>query len=278
MEEQRVHRTLSADGTEIAGRVHGRGPALVFVHGIIGDGGLDWGPSVELLTDRFTCYLMSTRGRDLSSDSPDHARHLLVQDVVAFTDSIGEPVGLIGYSSGGALAIAAATQTEAVGAVAAYEPAFTDLLDDEERSVFGAGVADAGEAVSQGRQADANRAFGKVVGNDEEFAMLEASGYFEAAAPCAPAMVQDIIQGQQLQGPAVSDPTVLAGVTVPLLLLHGPRTAMSWFSRNVRHAAEHVADARTREIPGVGHCAPMLQPEAVAAELETFFEHAHQQA
>ena len=38
MTHTRVHRAVSADGTEIAGRVQGEGPALVLVHGGIGDG------------------------------------------------------------------------------------------------------------------------------------------------------------------------------------------------------------------------------------------------
>lgn len=278
MGEQRIHRTISDDGTEIAGRVHGRGPALVFVHGIIGDGDLDWDPLMPFLSDRFTCYLMSTRGRGLSGDSPDHARHRLVQDVVAFANSIGEPVGIVGFSSGGALAVGAATQTETVAAVAAYEPAFTDLLDEQERADFRAGVMRVGQAVSEGRLVDGSRAFAHVVCNNEELAALEASGYLEAASRCAASMAQDIFQGQQSQGPAVSDPTVLAHVTVPLLLLHGPGTAMRWFTDNVRHAAGHVADAQTREVPGVGHCAPVLQPERVAEELARFFETAHQPA
>lgn len=117
-----------------------------------------------------------------------------------------------------------------------------------------------------------------MVCNDEELAALEASGYLEAASGCAPSMVQDILQGQQSQGPAVSDPAVLAHVTAPLLLLHGSRTAMPWFTRNVRHAAGRVADAQTREVPGVGHYAPMLQPEPVAEELARFFESALQPA
>ena len=38
MNEKRIHRTVSADGTRIAGRVVGEGPAMVLVHGGIGHG------------------------------------------------------------------------------------------------------------------------------------------------------------------------------------------------------------------------------------------------
>ncbi len=73
MTDERIHRAVSADGTELAGRVWGRGPALVLVHGGIGDGDVAWEALLPHLTDRFTCYLPSTRGRGLSSDNPDHS-------------------------------------------------------------------------------------------------------------------------------------------------------------------------------------------------------------
>jgi hypothetical protein len=33
MGEERIHRTVSADGTEIVGRMHGDGPSLVLLRG-----------------------------------------------------------------------------------------------------------------------------------------------------------------------------------------------------------------------------------------------------
>jgi hypothetical protein len=42
MTDERIHRAVSADGTEIAGRVQGQGPALVLFHGGIGDGDIAW--------------------------------------------------------------------------------------------------------------------------------------------------------------------------------------------------------------------------------------------
>ena len=101
MAEDRIQRAVSADGTEIAGRVQGQGPPLVLVHGAIGDGDSAWEALLPHLTDRFTCYLPSTRGRGLSGDNPDHSPPRLEEDVTAFVDSIGEPVCLVGWSGSG---------------------------------------------------------------------------------------------------------------------------------------------------------------------------------
>ena len=95
MTEERIHRAVSADGTEIVGRVVGQGPALVLVHGGIGDGEFAWDALLPHLADRFTCYLPSTRGRGLSADNPDHSPPRLQEDINAFVDSIGEPVCLV---------------------------------------------------------------------------------------------------------------------------------------------------------------------------------------
>ena len=67
MSNQRTHHATTSDGVTIAGTVHGRGPALVFLHGIIGDSDLDWGRTVEGLTDRFTCHLADMRGHRVSA-------------------------------------------------------------------------------------------------------------------------------------------------------------------------------------------------------------------
>lgn len=101
MSTDRIHRAVSAAGTEILGRVHGQGPPLVLVHGGLEDGDLCWASLLPALRDRFTCYLPSRRGRGLSGDSDDLSPERLVEDVTAFVDSIGPPVGIVGESDGG---------------------------------------------------------------------------------------------------------------------------------------------------------------------------------
>ena len=93
--EERTHRAVSSDGTEIVGRVHGHGPPLVLLPGGPGDSETTWRFLLPLLREHFTCYAMDTRGRGLSVDHPDHSPERLADDIVAFAESIGEPVGLV---------------------------------------------------------------------------------------------------------------------------------------------------------------------------------------
>ena len=114
----RVQVAISADGTEIVGRVRGQGPPLVLVHGALGDGEVDYEALVPHLAERFTCYTPSTRGRGLSGDNPDHSPPRLQEDVTAFVDSIGGTVCVVGWSGSGAWVLGAAADSDSVAAVA----------------------------------------------------------------------------------------------------------------------------------------------------------------
>jgi pimeloyl-ACP methyl ester carboxylesterase len=174
MTEDRIHRAVSADGTEIAGRVAGQGPPLVLVHSPVHDGDIAWVAMLPLLTDRFTCYLPSLRGRGLSGDNPDHSPPRFQEDVNAFVDSIGQPVCLMGWSDGGSLALGAAAHSDAVAAVAAFEPGVYPLMREEDLARFGATVERWSEATADGRLLDATNVFHRFVCTDDEFAALEA--------------------------------------------------------------------------------------------------------
>ena len=62
---------------------------------------------------------------------------------------------------------------------------------------------------------------------------------------------------------------------LPVLLLQGEQTLLGTFFADVeRYVAQHVVDAHVRELPGVGHFAPLLEPEPIAKELISFFDSA----
>ena len=278
MDEKRIHRAVSADGTEIAGRLVGEGPALVLVHGGIGHGDLAWEALLPHLTDRFTCYLPSTRGRGLSGDHPDHTPPRLVEDVTAFVDSIGEPVCLVGWSGSGPWCLGAAAQSDSVIAVAAYEPVVPGS-GETDMPRLGAALEKVGMAAADGRLVDAVRAFAAGICTDDEVAALEPTTFFERWAGAVPALLNDLGQDNAYEGPRSIDPEALEQVSVPVLVLRGEQTLLtSLWGESAEHVARHVPDTHIRELSGVGHFAPMLAPELLSEELISFIESVHQPA
>src|SRR5215207_3758471 len=229
MTDERIHRAVSADGTEIAGRVRGRGPALVLVHGGIGDGDVAWEALLPHLIDRFTCYLPSTRSRGLSGDNPDHSPARLEEDVTAFVDSIGDPVCLVGWSGSGPWVLGTAARGGSVAAVAAYEPFVVSLMRDDDLARTSATMEQVGMAAADGRLVDAVRAFAAWIGTDPEIAALEEMDFYERWASCVPAMLRFVQQDASHAGPRATDPEALGMVTAPVLLLRGGQTLLGTF-------------------------------------------------
>jgi len=276
MSNQRTHYVTTTDGVTIEGTVHGQGPPLVFLPGGIGDVDLDWQALLGHLASRFTCYLPSLRGRGLSGDHPDLRLSRLVDDLVAYVDSIGEATGLVGWSAGG-MVLAVAAQTDAVDAVAAVEPTIFRLMDDQERAALGEAVARMGELAAEGNMTEAARAFLGVPFNDEEIAAAGEVGDFQATGRYVPRLLNQLPQTMQSEGPAPDDPAVLGAISAPVLVLHGSDTK-PFLAAGSRYVADHVPNATLREIPGAGHAAPLTHPEALAEAIMEFFSPTQQPA
>jgi pimeloyl-ACP methyl ester carboxylesterase len=270
--DERIHRAVSTDGTEIAGRVHGQGRPLVLVHGAPHDGDSAWEALVSHLADRFTCYLPSIRGRGLSADNPDHSPPRLQEDINAFVGSIDEPVFLASWSAGGPWALGAAAHNASVAAVAVYEPTIIPVMREDDLASRVATGERMRAAAAEGRLAEAARTFHAFLATDNEMAALEA-GYFERCAAVVPAMLRVMQQAAAYEGPASTDPEVLGQITVPVLLLRGQDTALGTFYADTeQHVTQHVADPHVREpLQGLGHWAPLVAPEPIAEELISFF-------
>ncbi|WP_240731922.1 hypothetical protein [Egibacter rhizosphaerae] len=93
-------------------------------------------------------------------------------------------------------------------------------------------------------------------------------------------LLQDLQELMAYEGPQPADPSALAKVTAPVLLLRGQKTLHgTFFADSEQHVAQHVADPHVREpLPGLGHSAPVLAPGPVAKELVSFFESVRQSA
>lgn len=276
MSNQRTHYMTTSDGVTLGGTVHGEGPPLVFLQGGVGDGDLDWGQVAEHLAGRYTCHLPSLRGRGLSGDHPDLSLARIIDDAVEYVDSIGETVGLTGWSGGGAWALAAAARSGAVSALAPFEPAMLILADEQEQALVGRVVGRMVELLNEGDLPAAARAFAAFPLFDEEISAAADLGYFEASGRYVPnllAVLQSVTGGED----PTSDPAVLSTVTVPVEVLVGSATK-PLFARSAEYVVDHVQHGRVHEIAGAAHGAPLTHPEALAGALNDFFSSALQPA
>lgn len=268
MIEERILRVTSGDGTEIAARVHGQGPPLVLLPGGPGDGEFSFRFLLPHLAEHVTCYPMSTRSKGLSGASDDYSLELLVSDVRSFVEGVGEPVVLMGWSSGCSLVLEVAARTDAIAALVLYEPTLLDLRPRDVEARHEAGVERIIAAATEGRLADAARAFFDDLGmaSPEELAAIEAMGTFETAAPNIAVMMQEALAGAVGK---LSDVAVVEQISVPVLLLRGTESP-PFYADVADWLVERLADSRIRELDGLGHFAPSLQPGPVADEMMSF--------
>jgi pimeloyl-ACP methyl ester carboxylesterase len=269
----RVHRAISSDGTEIAGYVIGQGPPLVLVHAGLGDGTLDWAFALPVLRERFTCYCMSMRGRGLSSENSDLSFQRCVDDVVAFAGSVGEPVGLAGPSGGALFVLGAAAASPAIAAAAVCDPIAFDVLSEEDQARFHDAVERMARLAAEGRLAEAARDWMTEWATDREMETLSESGYLAACSRYVPVLLRALHQAEE-DTYSPTDPSLLSQITVPVVILQGSdaESVWPWFTRSVRHIADHVADAHVYTVHGAGHMGAWVKPEAYADELARFFE------
>jgi pimeloyl-ACP methyl ester carboxylesterase len=264
--EGRIHRAVSDDGTEVVGRIRGNGPPLVLISGT-GDG--ENRPFlVGELSEHFTCYSMSLRSRGLSAPNPDHAPERLVQDIVSFVNSIGRPVGLAAHSRGAAQALGAAARTDAVSALAVYEPHVVELYDDDDVARAGDALGRMQAAANEGHLAEAARVFFEdiTLASHEELAVLSGTGTFDLMAPAMPIYIRDLSRWQL---PRSIDALHLEHATMPVLLLHGTRSHR-FYTKVARGVAEHLPHPHVREAVDAGHFSPLFEPGPIADEFHRF--------
>lgn len=277
-QELDIHEARSIDGTRIAARIHGEGPPLLLLPAGPGDSETSWHKVVPFLSERFTCYMLNTRGRGLSGDHTDHSPDRLVEDVAAFAESIGEPVGILGWGSA-LWARVAASKSVAVFAVAVYEPGAGEMMSKEDGQRMGQVFAGVGKFVADGKLVEAARAFidgSSVIYSDQDLDSGAPAEFWEAAADRLPLFLQESKQASGSGQPGATSPETLGKLTMPVLLLHGDRSS-KWFSDSVQHVARHLPDATVRQIRNAAHFGPYTQPGAVAEEMIRFFaeKHAH---
>ena len=267
MTPERTHRAVSRDGTEIVAHVHGDGQPLVLVSGS-GDGQND--PFLlPQLSEHFTCYSLSLRGHGLSEASTDQAPERHVEDIAAIVESVGDPVRVAAYSRGAGLALSAVAESKAVQAVALYEPHVIELYGAEDVPRAEAALERMQAATDQGHLAEAAKVFFEEITlpNPRELALLSESGAFDSISPIMPDIVTEVSQWKL---PRPSDSLPLAGINVPVLLLHGS-DSHQFYRGVVEHLSAHLPNADSHEVAESGHFGPWFNPAPIAERIVQFF-------
>lgn len=112
----------SKDGVSISVQKSGSGPPLLLIHGAAVDSSAAWSRVLPMLTEGFTVYAMTRRGRPPSGDATMHAVSAEVEDLVAVDGSIGEPFVLLAHSFGALITLAALNRLKNVKRLILYEP------------------------------------------------------------------------------------------------------------------------------------------------------------
>jgi pimeloyl-ACP methyl ester carboxylesterase len=103
---------VEVDGLLVSFERAGSGPAVVFLHGYVGDGSATWGDQLEGLADEFTVVAWDAPGAGRSADPPESFGMAGYADAVTgFVATLGlDRPHLVGLSFGGALALAVAAR------------------------------------------------------------------------------------------------------------------------------------------------------------------------
>jgi len=256
----------SRDGTTIAYERAGDGPPVVLVSGALCDRKVN-APLAALLARRFTVYTYDRRGRGASGDvaggtPTQHAVDREVEDIAALVAEAGGSAAVCGFSSGAALALAAAADGGAgVSHLVMYEPPYS--LEEDNRKTKAEYTARLAEVLAAGRRGDAVELFVRMTGAPSEVvAGLRNSPVW----PEFEALAHTLAYDDAAMGDGSPPHGRLASVTVPTLVLAGGET-WEWMRQTARAVADAVPGAEYRTLEGQTH---EVEAGALAPVLEEF--------
>ncbi len=241
----------------------GAGPALVFVHGMMGDA-RGWQGQVDRLADDFTCIAYDRRGHSRSTaGTRDQSPMTHADDLAALVEGLGVGGCLLVGSSGGA-AVGVEVLRRHPGLVAGAvlsEPPLLGLDPEAGGRVVADIRAAAGPALERGDLGAAADAFmGVMCPRMWERLPEERRAHFRANAGLLLPTLQ-----------APSNPlgeADLARVTTPVWVVTGALSHPG-ARRISRRLAEALARAELVELPASGHVTYAEQPDAFAAVVRT---------
>lgn len=262
----------SADGTTIAFTARGDGDPIVIIDGATAYRATtpENAQTAELLADRYRVIAYDRRGRGDSGDTSPYALEREFEDLAAIIEHAGSgrPTTVLGWSSGGNLALNAAQAGVPIARIALFEP--NAAVDNARPPLPEDYVARVEAAVADGRRGDAVALFmtEAVMMPAEMVEGMRGEDWWSALEAIAPTLAYD---GRQV-GAALSGKPLRADlwdrVRVPVLVMHGIDTWPA-LAAGARAIAEHLPSATLSPVPGQEHT---TTPEVLAAALRAFIE------
>jgi pimeloyl-ACP methyl ester carboxylesterase len=256
---------VEVGGLRIAYRRAGTGPALLLVHGALGDS-RDWRRQLEGLSDELTVVAWDAPGCGGSDDPPETFWLPDFADCLAgFAAAVGlERPHVLGLSFGGGLALELYRRHPGL-------PRSLVLA-----SAYAGWKGSLPPEVVRERVERAEREAGQP---PEQWVEGYLPGLFTEAAP--PALLEEAAaimldvrpagMRAMLRSFAQADlRDVLPGVRVPTLLLYGDADRRSPLGTVAAELHEKIPGSRLRVMPGVGHAANMEAPGRFNAEVREF--------
>ncbi len=258
------HSVTGADGVSIGLLTAGTGPALLLVHG--GMGQLErWAAMWPSLTARWRVTAMDRRGRGSSGDAAPYSIAAEYADVAAvaarLAEDSGGPVDVFGHSYGATCLLGAGALGAPFRRMALYEPPGPQTAPRE-------WVDRVTVLIGEGRVGRAMVSFlSEIIGlTGEQIQELK-------AAPLAYDLISVVTATLPREAEALTSvdlPGAARQVTCPALLLLGAASP-AWAADITRELAAALPAAELVVLPGQGHEAVDSAPELVVSELDRFF-------
>ena len=251
---------VSADGTRIAYDTIGSGPVVVIV-----GGAMNWrefGNARGLaatLAPHFTVVNYDRRGRGESGDTQPYAADREYEDLSAVIDANGGDAYVVGFSSGGALALQAAAHGVPMRKVVSYEAPYVGVNKNKDY------LADLRARLDRG---DRDGAVGyflvDMVGGP--FFMPLMFKLMPKVRRQLAGVAHTLPYDATIMGVFEAPRDVLGRIAIPALVLGGGKAKPN-MTRAVADAAAAIPGSVTKTLPGQTH---MVQDDAIAPELIAF--------
>ena len=264
-EAKAVQTVTSRDGTKIAYEKLGKGAPVILVNGALSA----WAASADLarlLAPHFVVYSYDRRGRGGSGDTSPYAVEREIEDVEVLIDEAGGAAHLVGFSSGAALALEAASALgPKVKKLAIYEAPYDSAAGAAGK--WKKYKAEQADLLAAGRRGDAVLHHLKFAGvPDAAVIEMKASPAWASMEAIAPTLPYDAaIIGDDRSVPVER----AAKVRADALVMDGgaSREPMPFMRASADRIAQAIPNAQRRTIEGQGHS---VSPEAVAPVLIEF--------